>query len=132
MMSTPLESQAVQAVTDLETTVAEVEHHLATLGTALKLQDASAVELAAADLQQALAQAVDRFNQAARTQAGIPPLLRRRLARTSSQVAAQRDAVARANHALDRVLDVLIPSAEPAAVYGTQGTRRGGNGLAQA
>ena len=55
-----------------------------------------AAEQAAAELHQALSRAVDRFNQAARTPAGVPPTLRRRLARTSSQVAAQRDAVARA------------------------------------
>ena len=58
-------------------------------------------------------------------------MLRRRLARTSSQVAAQRDAVARASQALDRALDVLIPSAEPVAVYGGA-TRRSSGGLAQA
>ena len=88
-------------------------------------------EQAAAELHQALSRAVDRFNQAARTPAGVPPTLRRRLARTSSQVAAQRDAVARASQALDRALDVLIPGAEPVAVYGGA-TRRSSGGLAQA
>jgi len=131
MMTSPSESQALQAVAHLEATVAEVEQHLATLGSALKLQDAGAAEQAAAELHQALSRAVDRFNQAARTPAGVPPTLRRRLARTSSQVAAQRDAVARASQALDRALDVLIPGAEPVAVYGGA-TRRSSGGLAQA
>ena len=131
MMTSSSETQALQAVAHLEATVAEVEQHLAALGSALKLQDAGAAEQAAAELHSALSRAVDRFNQAARTPTGIPPVLRRRLARTSSQVAAQRDAVARASQALDRALDVLIPGAEPVAVYGGA-TRRSSGGLAQA
>jgi DNA repair exonuclease SbcCD ATPase subunit len=73
MMNSSSETQALQAVAHLEATVAEVEQHLAALGSALKLQDASAAEQAAAELHNALSRAVDRFNQAARTPTGIPP-----------------------------------------------------------
>jgi hypothetical protein len=46
--------------------------------------------------------------QAARR--GGPPLpLRRRLGLASAQVAAQRDALARASAALDRAIDALMP-----------------------
>ena len=66
-----------------------------------------------------------------------PRSLRRRLALTSGQVAAQREAVARASSALDRAIDVLLPdlaSARQASVYGVPGTttRLNSGGLAQA
>jgi hypothetical protein len=60
------------------------------------------------------------------------------LARTSGQVAAQRDAVTRASTALDRAIDVLMPASAATAqgsVYGATGlSGRGsrGGGLAQA
>jgi predicted RecB family endonuclease len=130
MMSSSTETLALQAATELESTLSEVEQYLSALGTALKLQDATATEVAATELHRALAEAVQRFGQAART-GGVPPALRRRLARTSGQVAAQRDAVARATNALDRALDVLIPTPEP-AVYGASAHRISSSGLAQA
>ena len=62
----------------------------------------------AGELQKALSLAVERFMHAARS--GGPPLpLRRRLGLASAQVAAQRDALARATAALDRAIDVLMP-----------------------
>jgi len=116
---------------DLEATLAEVESQLTALGNALKLQNAPAAEEAAAALHRALAQAVSRFGNAERS-GGVPPALRRRLVRTSGQVAAQRDAVARATTALDRAIDVLLPSEAPASsVYGQSGAGRT-SGLAQA
>ena len=57
MMTSPSESQALQAVAHLEATVAEVEQHLSTLGSALKLQDAAAAEQAAAELHQEIGRA---------------------------------------------------------------------------
>lgn len=131
MMSSSAETLALQAAADLDATLTEVESQLAALGTALKLQDAGATEAAATALHLALSEAVQRFSHAARHGTDVPPALRRRLARTSGQVAAQRDAVARATNALDRVLDVLIPGPE-AAVYGSSSPRGSGSHHAQA
>ena len=77
------------------------------------------IELHAGELQKALSQAVERFMQAARR--GGPPLpLRRRLGLASAQVAAQRDALARATAALDRAIDVLMPG-HGSALYSPSG-----------
>lgn len=120
---------------ELETALQAVELHLAALGSALKLQDPAATETAATELHRALANAVERFAQAAR-KGGVPPALRRRLALTGGQVAAQREAVARASSALDRVIDVLMPDARGGDVagYGAQGKvqRSYHGGVAQA
>lgn len=120
----------------LEASLGSVEAHLAALGTALKQQDPVATESAASHLHQSLALAVDVFRGAAR-RGVVSPALRRRLALTSGQVAAQREAVARASSALDRAIDVLLPdvgAARQAAVYGATGAaqRLGSGGLAQA
>ncbi|MFZ2987277.1 hypothetical protein [Ideonella sp.] len=134
MISSHTEQLALRATVELEATVSAVEQQLTALGNALKLQDAAAAEAAASELHRSLARAVDHFARASRSSAGVPPELRRRLARTSGQVAAQRDAVARATNALDRAIDVLLPaSAAPQAVYGASGSgRSSSSGLAQA
>ena len=136
MISSTAELQALRDTAELETALSAVALHLAALGNALKGQNAGAAEAAAADLHQALALAVDRFGRAARS-GGVPPALRRRLALISGQVAAQRDAVARASSALDRAIDVLLPGATPsgtANAYSAQGLalRSASSGLAQA
>lgn len=136
MNTSHAEILAVRDVSELEHRLGDVESQLNALGDALKLQDASAAERAAAGLHQALAQAVDRFSQAAR-HGGVPPALRRRLALTGGQVAAQRDAVARASNALDRAIDLLMPGSAPGAsggLYGAQGgtARSVHSGLARA
>lgn len=120
----------------LEASLGSVEAHLAALGQALKQQDAAATESAASALHQALARAVDGFRGAAR-RGHVSPALRRRLALTSGQVAAQREAVARASTALDRAIDVLLPdvaAARHASVYAAPGSaaRLSSGGLAQA
>jgi hypothetical protein len=135
MLSSTPELRAVQATHELEATLALVETHLSALGSALKLQDAQGAEDAAFALHQALAATVERFGRANRE--GVSPELRRRLARTSSQVAAQRDAVTRASGALDRAIDVLLPGNAPraAGVYGASGyaaSRLGGGGFLKA
>jgi hypothetical protein len=110
---------------ELEAVLQRVEQHLDDLQTALGARDMRCIELHAGELQRALSQALDRFRHAARH--GGPPLeLRRRLALAGAQVAAQRDALARATAALDRAIDVLMPSSGT-AVYsaaGTPGPRR--------
>jgi hypothetical protein len=133
MLSSPAEQQALRDTEALETSLSAVESHLQALGNALKGQDASAAEAAATELHLALAQAVDRFALAAR-RGGLPPALRRRLALTSGQVAAQRDAVSRASSSLDRAIDLLLPASAPTSGYGNQGhsLRSPGTGLAQA
>jgi hypothetical protein len=80
------------------------------------------VDCAAAELHRSLAAAVDHFSRAARN-GGVPPLLRQRLALAGGQVAAQREALARATASLDRAIDVLIPRQTPssAALYSAAG-----------
>lgn len=106
--------------TELEAPLLEVEHCLADLGEALRQRDGNAIELHASDLHRALASAVERFSEAARSGA-VPPVLRTRLANASGQVAAQRESLARATAALDRAIDVLMPD-EKTGVYSSRGT----------
>jgi hypothetical protein len=96
----------------LEDTLAAVESRLVALGEALRARDAAAIDSHATELHRALARAVDHFTRAARSGA-VPPTLRRRLASASGQVAAQRESLARATAALDRAIEVLMPSDTP-------------------
>ena len=128
MMSSSDEHQAVQAAAqahaDLVLPLQAVEDNLTALGLALHHRDSQAVDRVAAELHAALAAAVDHFSRAARA-GGVPPLLRRRLALASGQVAAQREALARATASLDRAMDVLIPRQQAlpsSALYSAAGT----------
>lgn len=122
-------SQAAANAAQLERPLQAVEEQLVALGTALHRQDVAAVDAAAAQLHVALAAAVDHFTLAAR-QGGVPAPLRQRLAQASGQVAAQREALARATASLDRAIDVLIPRSAPATLYSSYGAteRHGGGG----
>ncbi|GMV45760.1 MAG: hypothetical protein AMXMBFR66_11580 [Pseudomonadota bacterium] len=104
----------------LEARLVLLEQRLADLNAALCAPRADAVEQAAAGLQEALAGAVDHFQRAAR-QGGVPPPLRRRLALASGEVAAQREALARATAALDRAIDLLLPARPSVALYSSGG-----------
>ena len=95
---------------DLEIVLDAVETRLAALATALQARDVAAIDIHAAELHCALARAVSHFAAAARN-GGAPPALRRRLASASGLVAAQRESLARATAALDRAIDVLMPTA---------------------
>lgn len=108
----------------LEDTLTRVELHLAGLGTAVGARDLDAIGHHAAELQQALTHAVDRFSLAARL-GQVPDALRRRLAAASGQVAAQRESLARATAALDRAIDVLLPRQGPGC-YGRDGSAERG------
>lgn len=131
MMTTPDERLAVQQAADLERPLQAVEDCLTALGVALTRQDAHAVDTVAAQLHEALAAAVDHFARAARS-GGVPSRLRHRLAVASGQVAAQREALARATASLDRAMDVLMPPrpAAGASLYGALGNseRQGTSG----
>lgn len=105
---------------DLEQPLARVETQLAALALALCGTDPTALETAATDLHHALAAAVEHFRRVARAGTAVPEPLRHRLAIASAQVAAQRQALARATAALDRAIDVLIPANCP--TYGSAGT----------
>jgi hypothetical protein len=94
---------------ELEQSVELVERHLAALGEALRVHHAEAVEAEAGELQRALASAVDQLRRSARD-GQLPLPLRQRLAAASGRVAAQRESLARASAALDRAIDVLLPS----------------------
>jgi hypothetical protein len=106
-MSQPQAPQSVAPI-ELERPLQAVEDRLGALGVALHRQDAQAVDRVAAELHAALALAVDSFSRAARVGA-IPAPLRHRLALAGGQVAAQREALARATASLDRAIDVLLP-----------------------
>jgi hypothetical protein len=124
-MTQPLPPQAVPVVDPaLEDALAAVESRLTSLGEALRVRDASAIDHHATELHRALASAVDRFSLAARS-GSVPPGLRRRLARASGQVAAQRESLARATAALDRAIEVLMPREMPGLYSPLGSTERG-------
>jgi hypothetical protein len=106
--------------TELESCLCAVEQRLAELGDALRDRNGPAIEQHSSELHMALSSAVQQFALAAR-KGSVPPALRHRLVRTSGQVAAQRESLARATAALDRAIDVLMPR-ESLGVYSTQGT----------
>lgn len=110
----------MQHAAELEHPLQVVEERLMALGVALQRQDAEAMDHVAAELQVALSAAVDRFGRAARS-GGVPPGLRQRLAAAGGQVAAQREALARATASLDRAIDVLIPRVGSAGLYSSAG-----------
>jgi uncharacterized coiled-coil protein SlyX len=121
MLTSPQEMQALQRVADLEPPLAELEDGLSQLAQALCANEPTAIEAKAAELHRALARAVGHFTRAAR-EGGVPGPLRQRLAVASGQVAAQREALARATAALDRAIDVLLPDHPLHGVYGAGGT----------
>ena len=106
--------------TELEQSVEKVESRLLALGDALRVHHAEAVEAEAAELQRALAAAVDQLRRSARA-GQLSPQLRQRLALASGHVAAQRESLARASAALDRAIDVLLPSPSPRVAYSAAG-----------
>ncbi|MCB2019879.1 MAG: hypothetical protein M9915_05150 [Rhizobacter sp.] len=129
MSASPPPSPALTPQDELEVTLAAVEARLTALGVALLESNAPEIDAQASELHRALARAVEHFSHAARNGA-LPAPLRERLMRASSQVAAQRESFARATAALDRAIDVLMPSEAP-ALYSAQGAaernRRGGS-----
>ena len=136
MLSSPAEQNALRLTADLEVALTAVESRLAELADALKRHDADATESASAALHRALILAVDRSTQAARN-GGMPPALRRRLAMAGGQVAALREAIARATVSLDKSIEILLPEAAgkaQTAVYGAQGNpwRAASSGVAEA
>lgn len=105
---------------ELELCVAQLEQRLGALGVALRAHHADAVESEAAALQRALAAAVEELRQGNRG-ARLSPALRQRLAVASAQVVTQREALARASAALDRAIEVLLPSTAPRGAYSAAG-----------
>jgi hypothetical protein len=121
MQSSAPEMLALQRVAELEPSVMRLELRLSELASTLCRRDAGAIEAAASALHKALAAAIDDFRKAA-MQGGVPPQLRQRLVSASGQVAAQREALARATASLDRAIDVLLPDAARHNVYDAYGT----------
>jgi len=119
------EHQAVAQIDQLETSVQAVELRLLALADALRERDAVEVERHADGLHLALARAVTVCMHAAR-HGGVPEPVRLRLASAGAQVARQREALARATAALDRAIDILMPTHSPAGkVYGANGLHDG-------
>lgn len=117
----------INTASELENALSEVEQRLAALGEALRERSSSAVDLHSTELHRALARAVDQFSRAAHS-GTVPPTLRRRLAAAGGQVAAQREALARATAALDRAIDILIPRDNPVLYSNLGGTERASRG----
>lgn len=117
---------------DLESRLRDLERCLHAMGQALSGQTAGAVESAAAELHATLSAAVAHFVRNA-GKAGMTAPLRQRLALAGAQVAAQREALARATASMDRAIDVLIPRAAPSSLYSASGgaerARMPGTGL---
>lgn len=120
MMSSQDGRRALEHAAELEAPLQALEQQLSALGLALRDQDAGAVDAAAAGLHTTLATAVDQFARANR-RGGVPPRLRQRLALAGGQVAAQREALARATASLDRAIDVLIPGLAQSQLYSAAG-----------
>ncbi len=106
----------MQHANELERPLLAVEAQLDALALGLQRQDTAAIDRAADALHVALASAIEHFARAAR-RGSIPPGLRRRLAVASGQVAAQREALARATASLDRAIDALLPRPVAGGVY---------------
>jgi hypothetical protein len=118
---------------ELESAVSRLEERLGALGAALRVHQAEAVATEAAALQRALAGAIEQLRRSARN-GRLPPPLRERLAVASGQVAAQRDALARASAALDRAVGVLLPATASRGAYSAAGIaeRQARSGMLQA
>lgn len=122
MIASNAELQAVQRVANLEPSVLRLEQALETLGRALCHNDPAALEAAAAALHKALQAAVFDFRRAALSGSVTPPL-RQRLVTASGQVAAARQALARATASLDRAIDVLMPEHAATSIYDASGAQ---------
>lgn len=120
MITSTAELHAVQRVANLEPSVLRLEQAIESLGQALCHNDSAALEASAAALHKALLTAVSDFRRAAIAGPVSPPL-RQRLVAASGQVAAARQALARATAALDRAIDVLMPDHPQHAVYDAMG-----------
>lgn len=116
---TVTEHAALVPNSELEAPLLAIEQCLTDLGEALRERDGDAIELHASALQRALARAVSSFSEAARS-GSVPAVLRQRLVLAGGQVAAQREALARATASLDRAIDVLMPN-EKAGLYSASG-----------
>lgn len=112
----PLEAMSMADSEPLESALQAVEAELSGLGQALCDRETPRIDLHSRELHAALAHAMDIFTHAAR-RGGLPRELRQRLMNASGEVAAQREALARATAALDRAMDVLLPR-DPQPVYG--------------
>ena len=97
--------------------LSELEAALSLVQQALSQRDVVQLEQQAALVQRLLA---DALNEARHPGSPLPPPLRERLARAGAQMAAQRVHLARATAALDRAIDVLMPS-ELTGLYGQSG-----------
>jgi len=120
MLTSHDEQRAVRQVAELEAPLVAVETQLAALGRSIHGNDIAALDQAAQGLHAALAAAVEHFGRAARS-GGVPPVLRHRLALAGGQVAAQREALARATATLDRAIDVLLQRQTGPALYSAGG-----------
>lgn len=121
MITSPQELRAVERAAELEPMLVRLESCLTALARAQCADDPADIEQRAAELHRALASVLGPFSQAARN-GGVPHPLRERLAICGSQVAAQREALARATAALDRAIDLLLPEQGPASgLYGSGG-----------
>lgn len=111
-----------------ERALGALEHHLDSLGQALRQRDSGTLLEASRALQQALPAALDSLRHDAPHP--LPPELRERLLRDRGRILAQREALSRAHAAVERAVSVLLPG--EVAVYGPGGLGRGERRLGSA
>ncbi len=120
-MSQVTSSPVSRCAQDVNAAVLQLEQQLAGLLSAMCRQDPLAIELAAGSLHKSLATALDLYSSNQRLGQDLTPPLRQRLIAASGQVAALREALARATASLDRAIDVLLPQQAALGVYGASG-----------
>jgi hypothetical protein len=116
------ELHALVRTAELEPAMARLERCLEDMSQAMSRREAQPLEATAALLQRTLSHTLADFQRAARQQA-VPADLRRRLILAAAQVAAQREALARATASMDRAIEAMLPQAATAAatsVYNAQ------------
>ncbi len=124
----PLPAPAAGSTLAFERALGALEHHLDSLGDALRQRDSGTLLEASRALQQALPAALDNLRRD--SPQPLPPELRERLLRDRGRILAQREALSRAHAAVDRAVNVLLPGETP--VYHPAGLARGERHLGSA
>ena len=96
-----------------------LEAPLAALSSALRQRDSAALEQHVGTLQAALAAALPRLRHPLRP--ADLHAARSRLMAANALLSAERECIARESASIERGLGVLLPAAQPVAVYGTHG-----------
>lgn len=127
-MPAPASTSPTSDTSALEVSLSAVEQAIATLGQALAHPDIAAIEAASTALHEAMRSAMGQFAQVAK-RGRMPVALRTRFALANGQIAAQRDALFRANSMVEQNLEILIPRpVAETSVYSASGASQRGPG----